>query len=173
MNKYYAGIGARETPPEILQIMGTLAIDLSLKGYSLRSGHAHGADQAFENGAIVAGDKQMRIFVPWPGFNGAPKFTDPRYVSQIPDWAYGTVDKYHPAPNRLNSTGRKLMARNAMQIFGYDGEDPVKFVVCWTKDGQASGGTGHAIRIAQYHRIPIYNLHNGIALAALREDFNL
>ena len=35
---------------------------------------------------------------------------------------------------------------------------PSNFVVCYTPDGKASGGTGQAIRIAEYYNIPIYNL---------------
>lgn len=171
MSKYYAGIGSRETPTEILYQMADLAKELHAAGYSLRSGHADGADMTFEM-AVCDRDQEMQIFLPWPKFNGAPE-RDSRYISAIPHWAYQSVDRYHPASNRLTMAGRKLMARNAMQIFGPNGESPVKFVVCYTKDGQASGGTGQAIRIAQKHRIPVYNLHNEVALGALRGDFNL
>lgn len=161
--QYYAGIGSRETPESVQHAMKRLADNLfAWKGLSLRSGHADGADLAFEAGALEAGDTGMEIFVPWPGFNGAPK-NDPRYIHEVPDWAIKTVDEFHPAPDRLSPGARKLMARNAMQILGRNGDDPVKFIVCWTKDGKNSGGTGQALRIAQRYKIQVYNLqHQGM-----------
>lgn len=169
--QYYAGIGSRETPAEILYQMADLAKELYRNGYSLRSGHADGADMTFEM-AVIDKDLHMQIFLPWPGFNNAPRYSD-RHISDIPEWAMATVDRYHPSPDRLSPAARKLMARNAMQILGPGGFEPVKFVVCWTKDGGPTGGTGQAIRIAKDCKIPVYNLHNGIALGALRGDFNL
>ena len=35
---------------------------------------------------------------------------------------------------------------------------PSDFVLCWTEDGEASGGTGQAMRIAAAHGVPVYNL---------------
>jgi len=46
--KYYAGIGSREAPSEILLAMTEIADRLEQKGYILRSGHAKGSDMAFE-----------------------------------------------------------------------------------------------------------------------------
>jgi len=48
--KYYAGIGARDTPQEVLNRMTKLAGVLQRKGLCLRSGGAKGADTAFEAG---------------------------------------------------------------------------------------------------------------------------
>lgn len=49
--KIYTGIGSRNTPPDILDIMFRLAGKLASEGYVLRSGGAQGADDAFEQGA--------------------------------------------------------------------------------------------------------------------------
>jgi len=54
MPRFYAGIGARATPPEILSLMTRAAFALTKRGYVLRSGHAIGADSAFERGARSA-----------------------------------------------------------------------------------------------------------------------
>jgi hypothetical protein len=48
----YAGIGARKTPEEVLQVMERAGRILGSRGYTLRSGHAAGADMAFERGAL-------------------------------------------------------------------------------------------------------------------------
>ena len=66
--------------------------------------------------------------------------------------------KYHPNWYRLSVGARRLMARNCHQILGEDLKTPVNFVICWTKDGGKTGGTGQAMRIADDLNIPIYNL---------------
>ena len=65
----YAGIGSRETPPDILLKMVKIGCHLAKMGWTLRSGGAPGADSAFEKGCdLGGGDKQ--IFLPWKGFQG-------------------------------------------------------------------------------------------------------
>jgi len=142
---FYAGIGSRETPSDILNIMKDLANVLSYEGYTLRSGGAKGADTYFEFGC-----------------NGGKEIFRPK--DNIPDWAYQTVYKYHPRPMGMGGYAKRCHARNAQIVLGKDGDSPVGFVICWTKDGKATGGTGQAIRIAEDYGIPIYNLKNKEAL---------
>ena len=47
---YYAGIGSRETPIDILHLFKKVAYYLSTKEFILRSGGAKGADKNFEIG---------------------------------------------------------------------------------------------------------------------------
>lgn len=54
------------------------------------------------------------------------------------------------------------MSRNSYQVLEKDLNTPVEFVLCWTKDGKASGGTGQAMRIAKDKNIPIFNLKTDI-----------
>jgi len=67
MLRYCTGIGARATPPEVLSLMTRAAFALLKRGYVLRSGHAIGADSAFERGA---GDA-AQTFLPVPGWRGS------------------------------------------------------------------------------------------------------
>lgn len=143
--KYYAGIGSRETPPRVLAKMTAIAQDLAAQGYILRSGAAEGADSAFEAGA---GDAK-EIWIPWRGFQNHPS----RLVPSLA--AFEMAARFHPAWERCSRGARALHARNCHQVLGADLATPVEFVVCWTKDGRASGGTGQAIRIAQHHGIPV------------------
>ena len=46
------------------------------------------------------------------------------------------------------------------QVLGEDLQTPTSFIVCWTKDGKASGGTGQALRVAKKYDIPVFNLYN-------------
>lgn len=51
-----------------------------------------------------------------------------------------------------------------LQILGKNGNEPVKFVICWTPtqeyENSSVGGTGYAIRCALDHKIKIFNLIN-------------
>ena len=156
----YAGIGSRETPPAIQQIMNTIAEELGARGWVLRSGHAEGADIAFELGAQ---DHPKEIYLPWQGFNGGRSGTgdaiDPATLSSYKQ-AVAYAEYFHPAWEKCSQGARALHTRNMYQILGQNLNTPVKCVVCWTKDGKSSGGTGQALRLAEYLEIPIFNLHD-------------
>lgn len=139
--RFYAGIGSRETPVNILSDMHAIAIKLSERGWILRSGGARGADSAFERGAS----------------NNCCIFTANDATQESIDY----TAQFHPAWNKCSGYAKLLHARNAMIILGEHLDDPVKFVICWTPDGKDSGGTGQAIRIARHNKIPIYNLFDG------------
>ena len=100
----YTGIGSRETPSHILQLMTSLARAFSDAGYYLRSGGAHGADSAFEEGA-----SKSIIYLPWDGFNG--RFVDGRTFVTIPSSSVKILSdiasKYHPAWKKLIKHIRK------------------------------------------------------------------
>jgi hypothetical protein len=154
----YAGIGSRETPASIMMLMGNIARTLADRGYTLRSGGAPGADQAFEFGTPVM--VQMEIYVPWHGFMGRPDTMSKLGLNY--GEARSIAEKFHPRWNYLSESVRKIMTRNTFQVLGPNCHNLSKFIVCWTKDGKASGGTGQALRIAdaQTPKIPIYNLYD-------------
>lgn len=163
MNKIYTGIGSRSTPNLILEAFKTLGKQLAEEGYTLRSGRAEGADSYFEIGARDA-KGNCEIFLPWDGFSGNASLSQyPAIVlptsGELYNRAKESVIDYHPAPSRLNKGGMKLMARNYLQIYGTNTENPIlsDFVICYTVDGKASGGTGQALRIAEDLNIPIFN----------------
>ncbi len=169
--KYYAGIGSRETPDDVLELMKHLASELANAGYTLRSGGADGADTAFEVGCKEA-KGNMEIFLPWKGFNKNPS---PHY--DIPKDAYTLAQKFHPAWFRLSPAAQKLMARNIQQVLGKDLNTPSLFVICYTKDGcinektrtKETGGTGQAIALASSLDIPVFNLQRPLHDQMLEE----
>lgn len=145
----YAGIGSRETPEPICRTMYEIAGILARKGYTLRSGGAKGADQAFEFGCddMVLGKKE--IYLPWKGFMDNDSLLCPPTPA-----AYSEARRFHPNWIGLTESGRALMARNAHQVLGSNLLTPVDFILFWTKDGKASGGTGQALRMAKHYEIP-------------------
>jgi hypothetical protein len=166
IKKFYAGIGSRETPRDVLKSMRTIAKILFGKGYILRSGGAEGADTEFAVGAAEASFGSpvipYRIYLPSSAFgnlqhNPSRGFYDSRGAKTW-EQAMELVDKYHPAPEKLSDFGRRLMARNAYQVLSTTLKDPVDFVICWTKSGKLVGGTAQALKIAMDWNIPIYNL---------------
>jgi len=152
----YAGIGSRKTPADVLALMRRIGERLALRGWTLRSGHAEGADQAFEAGCLAAGGRH-EIFLPWPGFNGAPDapgYVCPRFGATL----MVEAARFHPAWAQCNPGVRKLHARNVCQVLGLDLDAPIAAVICWTPGAAAGGGTGHAIRIAHAYGIPVFDL---------------
>jgi len=168
MGGSYAGIGSRETHPDVLALMVTLGAKLAEAGWTLRSGAAPGADSAFEAGCDQQGGNK-EIFIPWNGF-GSRRITE-RGVLLVPaqsqEQAHAIAAKAHPKWAFLKPAVRKLHARNVCQVLGADLEAPVAFVLCWTPNGSGSGGTGQAIRIAREAGVPIFDLGAPGALSAL------
>ena len=148
----YAGIGSRQTPAVWLETFRDLGEILDTGfGAILRSGGAAGADTAFEQGADrVFGAKQ--IFLPWRGFNDSKS-----ELYTINSLAFRIAEFYHPYWGNLSQGGQKLQARNSYQVLGADLRTPAKCVICWTKNGSGSGGTGQAIRLANSLDIPVFD----------------
>lgn len=151
----YAGIGSRQTPADVLNIMTYIGEQLG-KSWTLRSGHADGADMAFENGAKKANGK-MQIFLPWNGYNGGTVhngYIVPEFRGEL----IKVASANHPVWNRLSLPVQKMHARNVCQILGINCNAPVDMVVCWTPEAKSGGGTGQAIRIAKSYGIPVFDL---------------
>lgn len=147
--KYYAGIGSRTTPEHVLERMQRLAGILEGKGYTLRSGGAKGADSAFERGC-----GRSEIYLA---------------REDNPIWCKAFTELFHPAPDRLSDYARQLMDRNSLIMLGLNGNTPVDFVVCFTDNGKAKGGTGQAIRMAQWLGITVYNFYNEEDIKQLKQ----
>jgi hypothetical protein len=155
----YAGIGARQTPPDVQAPMRRNAGALARRGWVLRTGGAPGADQAFAAGARDAGGT-VELFLPWPGFqrHSAARLSRPTAA------AVELAARHHRAWQRLPAPARALLARNGHQVLGAGLDQPAHVVICWTPDGSLtgqgarSGGTGQALRIAHGHSVGVINL---------------
>ena len=146
----YAGIGSRETPADVLDLMSSVAERLARMGWTLRSGGAAGADSAFERGHRTVTDQRLQVFLA---------------TGSIGPWAFELAERLHPAWERCSPYARKLHARNGQIVLGAGGGEPVRFVLCWTEGGTGRGGTGQGMRVARDAGIPVFDL----ALPAVRE----
>jgi len=155
IDRYYAGIGSRETPDVVIRSMKEIAAFLR-STHILRSGGAGGADSAFES---AAGDNKQ-IFLPYDGFNGR-KVDDKQYfilTGDVEKKAKLLAAKYHPNWSRCGFAAKRFHTRNMAQVLGPELNSMVEFVVCYTEGGKLVGGTAQAIRVAKDHKIPIFNL---------------
>lgn len=161
---YYAGIGARKTPPETLRKMEDIAEELARDGWIMRSGGAAGADTAFEDGVKRGDPSKREIFLPWDGFDpdrsGKKRYADNKtsFVVAKTERMIEIARKYHPRYDGLSRGARAMMDRNSCQMLGRTLDKPSRLVVCWTEGGKAVGGTGQALRQADDMGVPVLNL---------------
>ena len=163
-SRFYAGIGARSTPERMLDLMARVAVLMAERGWTLRSGHDRGADQAFEAGALAV-DGGAEIFLPWPGFRPEQAIHGQAFVAPQ-GWAYDIARESHPRWDGLKQGGKKLQARDVHKVLGpVEGGVASSLVLCWTPDGTGNVDTEQTVRVAEAHGVPVFNLHH----AATRE----
>lgn len=153
---FYTGVGSRETPKSVQALMSELASLLEKSGYTLRSGGALGADEAFESGVVNLKD----IYIPWRKFTNNPLHKCPEEDSKdLAKQASSIAIEImgNPHWNRCSYGGQKLHTRNVYQVLGEDLNTPSEFLLCWTSEGKTKGGTATAIRLAKSRNIPVIN----------------
>lgn len=149
----YAGIGPRNTPIPVCEEMFSVAQQLDSQGWVVRSGHAEGADQAWECGHHP---DRREIYLPWTGFNNG--FGRNIVVAPYNCEIEAVAKMAHPRWEYLKQGAQKLMARNVSIILGPELDDPVEFVAYWSPMKKVEGGTGNAVRLAIQYGIPAFNI---------------
>jgi hypothetical protein len=79
--------------------------------------------------------------------------------------ARAMAEEAHPAWHMCGTGARAMHTRNVHQVLGMDLDSPVRFAIAWTVDGNATGGTGQAIRISDSLGIPVLNLFDPLVRA--------
>lgn len=161
----YAGVGSRNTPANIEQLMTLFSHTFRDIAY-LQTGNAIGADTAFIKGNVSNHVVFIHNDVTYTNY----KILHPTYNSinciKLNNYHQAELiaQQAHPTWDKLSVKSKQLHTRNVYQILGITLNDPVEFVVCWTDDGsynkttKRSGGTGQAIRIANNSNIDVFNL---------------
>lgn len=172
-NMVYAGIGSRETPKDVLDLMTKAAAWLASKGYKLQTGYKRkqtngklveeGADKAFSDGT-----NNKELFGPdmanattksiaeeiHPNLKGMWSAVYNKWVSKVgkekaTEYADGAID---------------LQARNTFQVFGAKLDTAVDFVLFYAEETndpmRPKGGTGQAVEMSRRKGIPTINMAN-------------
>lgn len=167
-----AVVGSRQTPPLVQIRMLQRVLDYASEMLPddrlfVRSGNAVGADQVAN---LLHGQLQGRIqtllYLPYLDFNTELRKNIPaRHVRCVEDmderllgFHRAMVKAHHPYFRGLSTFALKAHMRNSMIVFGEKHDRPVLRVFCWTRGGEAVGGTGMAIRMANAAKIPVENL---------------
>jgi hypothetical protein len=178
MKPCYAGIGSRRISASETATISSLASSLKDR-FTLYSGHAEGADQAFESGA---GEESV-VWLPFESFCTEVPIYGKSYVMGNSPAGIQSAMRFHPRGKMLHLGARAMMSRNHHQIFGLPpGHPKVSFVVCCAIQGcddetrdfllsrfgevdgrkmvesSVHGGTGQAVRAASYFDIPVVNI---------------
>jgi hypothetical protein len=143
----YAGIGSRQTPPEVLTQMTEIAKELQSKGYTLNTGKTFGGKEEGADAAFSRGTTNKNLFAP----------------EQAGQKEVAIAKEIHPNPDALTQGAMKLMARNTNQVFGKNLDTPVDFVLFYAKETRSirpEGGTGQAVEMARLKGIPTINMAN-------------
>lgn len=159
MNRYFTGIGSRESLkyPEVHAKASTIACILEHKGFTLRSGCAPGMDSAFQDGVQI----NAEIWLPWKSFAKEQQAKHPSHtykvISKTDKEAYDSVFQFHPGAKFLKPPVILLHSRNYRQCIGINAPNS-EFLICWTPGGKKQGGTATAWSVAEHYNIPVFNL---------------
>ena len=166
---WYTGVGSRETPEDIRQLIIRGARALADLGWGLRSGHAPGADTAFYRGHKSSDEEPFpltQIFLPWPGFNAHVAQRDDGFYNaqQLPRYqeAQAIAQSVIPWWDNMGHSVKALHTRNVYQVLGLNLNVPSKALICWglpDKTYVVKGGTGTAVRLAIRYNVPVRNLY--------------
>ena len=150
------GVGSRQTPESVCTLFEEMGKEAREREWWVRSGHAEGADYAFEKGAL----EHCIVYLPWVGFNREKPVLGTAASPPLRDEVLKIVYKHEPYAKDLSDGVKLIKSRNVYQVLGVDLKTPSDVVVCWTEEGEVIGGTGLAIKIAQANKIPVVNVGN-------------
>ena len=150
------GIGSRQTPESVCTLFEEMGKEALERRWWIRSGHAEGADYAFEVGA----QQHCIVYLPWSGFNKEKPVLGTAAIYPLRDEVLKIVYKHEPYAKDLSDGVKLIKSRNVYQVLGVDLKSPSDVVVCWTEEGEVIGGTGLAIKIAMANKIPVVNVGN-------------
>jgi hypothetical protein len=191
-DRWYAGIGSRETPIEIWNTMYQIGRYMPFLGWGLSSGGAvkqpdsgpevGSADDAFYQGALSSPAlnpaSMLRIYLinaHWEHYKPNPRIGLLNALDYPDTWdeAMRRMEEARGTLAGLRDAGLKMHTRNVYQVFGHTLRDPIKSMICYAKPigtrGQYKGGTNTAIQLAKRAEIPIMNLYEDDAMRRAQE----
>lgn len=147
---YYTGVGRRNTPRYVLELMEEIGVILAKQGYTLRTGNARGADAAFRKNVP---NNKKEVY-------GPVDYEESAYKEEI----IKLITKARGSLNGLSEMGIALHGRNTFQVLGRYLDKPSSFLIFWSppigNKGLVEGGTNTTVQLAIQQNIKTYNLHD-------------
>ena len=167
MDKFYTGVGSRETPDHVLHLMNIVAAFLNTKGYTLRSGGAKGADCAFERYSNKCDIYSINE-------KHKPVSGKPSIIPDLESYRELVKQCCLHYKNIKSQYAKVLHTRNICQIIGHIPNTIIKsdFVLCYTLNGEYVGGTTTAIRCAERFDIPVFNFGSYKTVEEMKEELH-
>lgn len=182
MQKYYTGVGSRETPLEMMRLEVEIAGKMLRLGYTGRSGAADGSDNAFYVGYQNAmGNDGFVNYLPYSKFNGychnGKEFVYPGHFANYSE-AQQIASTVHPLGKKLlTHASLSFHARNVYQVLGDDLNTPSEICFLWAPVKLSllyavEGGTNTALQLCIRNNIPSINLNIPLQLDAVKKWLN-
>jgi len=155
-----AVFGSRETPTEVQELMEKLSSWMVSQGARLASGHANGADLAWERGACLADPEKFTVCLPWRSYNDDKPINPACCVEVLTELSYRErsncekiAAEHHPAWRHLSSGARLLHARNI--LIGRN----ASLGFCYLNhEKPGGGGSGQCYRFLTSMKVPVVDL---------------
>jgi hypothetical protein len=163
MTKRVACIGSRGLEPGQLGLCEEVGAYLAQNGFTVSTGNADGADQAFARGANFVNPRAVELHLPWASYNrdaivdGNSVFIDGSNV-QFREIAA----ELHGAWNMLGRGPQALHTRNVGIV-----KDCIQ-VIAWPKAGPYKGGTGMGMRTSEHFGIPVIDMSTSEGWKAIK-----
>lgn len=182
MNRWYAGVGSRETPQDVWDLMYQIGFYMAYSGWGLSSGGAvrkpdgpagtDSADDGFLRGALACPNlnpaTMLRIYLinsRWEHYKPDPArgFYSSRDFTETWDKASEIALGVRGSWEGLKADGIALHTRNVFQCMGHDLVSPVRETICWAqpvgRQGMVKGGTNTAVKLSLARGISVMNLY--------------
>lgn len=148
-----ACIGSRTLGPSELELCRAIGRYLATKGYTISTGNARGADQAYGAGGNEIDPRLVELHLPWPGYEVGSILAGNRVIVD------GGVEEYskiaaglHSRWNSLGRGPRALHTRNVGIVQG------CSQVVAWPGPSTWGGGTGLGMKVGSHFGIRVVDL---------------
>lgn len=161
-HKVWAGIGSRETPSHICEVMSSIGSYMASLDWFLRTGAARGADQAFASGVAKVNAQKTILYLPWSTYEqefvSSANFnigcTSPTLA------AIRDASIIHPNWAACGQGAQKLHGRNMHILAGKSLMSKVAFVIYYSQTDIVTGGTALGVKAARNLNIPVYNIRD-------------
>jgi hypothetical protein len=152
-----ACFGSRETPDKVLCLMERLGKAMVSLGGQLASGHANGADLAFERGACAVKPESFLVCLPWRSYNKGTPINPRCGIEVLSDMDHRSrqnmlaiAKEHHPNWEKLSNGVRLLHGRNI--LIGRH----ASMGFCYLNRQKAGfGGSGQCYRFLNSRNVPV------------------